>query len=220
MSRNLSPDDLMHGAMYAMEQAGHLLHDALALYKSGRYASSTALSVFAREEVGRSAILLEIRQNVFASGSVVSAKAVIKACDDHGEKLRRGLGGITFEFGPERSADLKGLFDFPHDPQSQDFKKARAMVDDFVEQKARRDPGVTHQKRMRALYVEPTDTGWNRPCETGKEEASRALQDAANAYGPRHNNLYIVDEALAKALAAWKQCPTLPEPIVPPAPWC
>jgi AbiV family abortive infection protein len=203
-----------------MEQAGHLLHDALALYKLGRYASAILLSILAREEIGRSVILLGMRKDVIVSGSIVSAKAVIKACDNHGEKLRRGRGGITFEFGPERSADLKGLFDFPHNPQSEAFKKAHAIVDDFVERKARRDPGVTHQKRMRALYVEPTDTGWNRPCETGKEEASRALQDAANAYGPRYNNLYVVDEALAKALAAWKQCPTLPEPIVPPAPWC
>jgi hypothetical protein len=94
------------------------------------------------------------------------------------------------------------------------------MVDDFVERKARRDPGDTHQKRMRALYVEPTDTGWNRPCATGKEEASRALQDAAGAYGLRHGNLHIVDEVLVTALAAWKECPILPDPISPPAPWC
>ena len=207
----------MHGAMYAMEQAGHLLHDALALYKSGRYASSTVLSVFAREEIGRSAILLEMRQNVFASGSVVSAEAVVKACDDHVAKLTRGRGGITFEWGPERSADLKGLW---ADPQSEDSKKAHAMVDDWVERKAGRDPNDTHRKRMRALYVEPKDTGWNRPCETVKEDARRLLQDVANSYGARHGNLYIVDEALAKALTAWKQCPTLPEPIVVPASWC
>jgi len=142
----------MHGAMYAMEQAGHLLHDALALYKSGRYASSTVLSVFAREEIGRSAILLEMRQNVFASGSVVSAEAVVKACDDHVAKLTRGRGGITFEWGPERSADLKGLW---ADPQSEDSKKAHAVVDDWVERKAGRDPNDTHRKRMRALYDRP-----------------------------------------------------------------
>src|SRR2546428_677280 len=99
MSRNLSADDLMQGGMYAMEQAGHLLHDALALYKLGRYASTILLSVLAREETGRSAILLGIRKDVLASGSVVSTDFVTKACADHVEKLRRGLGGITFEFG-------------------------------------------------------------------------------------------------------------------------
>jgi len=220
MSRNLSADDLMQGGMYAMEQAGHLLHDALALYKLGRYASTVLLSILAREEIGRSLILLDMRKDVLVSGSVLSTDFVAKECADHVEKLRRGLGGITFEFGPERSADLKGLFDFPHDPESANFKKARALVDDFVERKARRDPDDTHHKRMRALYVEPTETGWNRPCATGKEEANRALQDAARAYGLRHNNLYIVDEALATALAAWKECPILPDPISPPAPWC
>ena len=208
----------MHGAMYAMEQGGHLLQDAFAMYENGRYASSTVLSVFAREEIGRSAILLEMRKDALASGSTVSAESVTEACDDHVEKLRRGSGGITFEFGPERSEDLKGLFTFPHEPESSDYKKARAIVDDFVARKARRDPNDTHQKRMRALYVEPSDSGWNRPCEMAKEDARRVLQDAANAYGIRYGNLYVVDEALAKALTEWKECPKLPEPISGPAP--
>ena len=212
MSRDLSPDDLMHGAMYAMEQGGHLLRDAVAMYTSSRYASSMVLGVFAREEIGRATILLEMRKNAIATGSAVSVKAVAEACDDHVTKLTRGRGGITFEWGPERSADLKGLW---ADPQSEEFKKAHAFVDDLVARKARRDPDDTHQKRMRALYVEPTDTGWNRPCETAKEDARRLLRDTANAYGIRHGNLYV-DEALAKALAEWKECPTLPHPISGP----
>ena len=56
MSRNLSAHDLLEGAMYAMEQAGHLLHDAVGLYERGRYSSAVVLSVYAREEMGRAEI--------------------------------------------------------------------------------------------------------------------------------------------------------------------
>jgi len=52
MSRNLSTHDLLEGAMYAMEQAGHLVHDAVGLYERGRYSSAVVLGVYAREEMG------------------------------------------------------------------------------------------------------------------------------------------------------------------------
>ena len=206
----------MHGAMYAMEQAGHLLDDALAMYKSGRYASTVVLGVFAREEIGRSLILLGMRKDVLGSGSVVSIDAVAKACDHHIAKLNRGSGGITLELGPEHSAGLEGLFAHP---QSEEYKKAHSVIDELANRKARRDPSDTHQWRLRALYVEPTDTGWNRPCETTKEDARRLLRDVANHYGVRYGNLFV-DEALAEALSGWKECPRLPEPILVPAPSC
>src|SRR5262249_41942978 len=91
-------------------------------------------------------------------------------------------------------------------------RSASSSLQEYVERKARRDPEVTHQKRTRAQYVEPTDTRWNRPCETTKEEARRMLQDVANAYAVRHGNLYVTDSALARALKEWKERPTLPEP--------
>src|SRR5439155_17246184 len=102
MSRNLSAQDLLEGAMYAMEWGGHLLRDAVAMFSSGSYATSMVLGVFAREEIGRAAILLGMRKDALDSGSTVSMDAAINACRHHITKLTRGSGGITFEFGPER----------------------------------------------------------------------------------------------------------------------
>src|SRR5438128_9912470 len=100
MSRNLSAHDLLEGAMYAMEQAGHLLHDAVGLYERGRYSSAVVLGVYAREEMGRAEIFLGKRKEALAAGSV-SPDSVIKACGDHVNKLRRGQAGVTLRWGPE-----------------------------------------------------------------------------------------------------------------------
>lgn len=45
--------DLLFGAVYALEQAGCLLHDAFSLFLKGRYSSSVVLAVFSKEEMGR-----------------------------------------------------------------------------------------------------------------------------------------------------------------------
>ncbi len=202
--------------MYAMEQAGHLLHDAIGLHERGRYSSAMVLAVFAREEMGRAEILFEKRTEVLGSGPV-SFDSVINACNDHVEKLRRGQGGLTMNWGPERTEILKPLFG--GDPQSEEYKKARAFVDQWAKQKARRDPRDTHEKRLRALYVEPIETGagWNRPCETGKEESSHLLMAIGNDYAVRRGKL-TTRGGLANAIGQWKECPTLPDPIWPPFP--
>src|SRR5262249_20683881 len=65
------------------------VHDALAMYERGRYASSMVLSVFAREKVGRFVILVELRKEALASGTVFSAEDVTNACDE--EMSKRGV---------------------------------------------------------------------------------------------------------------------------------
>jgi AbiV family abortive infection protein len=215
--KNLSADELLYGAMYAMEQAGLLLHDAVGLYEGGRYSSAIALAVFAREEIGRAGILQEKWREALTAGPV-PADSVIEACYDHVEKLGRGQAGVALRCGPEHAETLKPLFG--GDPQSEAWRKARAFVDERVKRKGRRDPQDTHEKRKRALYVEPRETGsgWNRPCETSKEEARRLLEDVGNDYGVRLGNLQTRDEELAEAASQWKECPKLPDPIWPSFP--
>ena len=98
-----------------------------------------------------------------------------RACADHVEKLRRGQRGITLRWRPGQYEKLKALFS---DPQSQASETARAVLKESATQKERRAPNDTHKKRLRGLYVEPSDIGgWNRPCEMGKEEARQLLED-------------------------------------------
>ena len=208
----LTHTDLLHGALYAIQQAGFLLHDAVALYKRGRYSSAVVLAVFCREELGRTQIFLEARESSLASAPV-SADFVRKQCDDHVEKLRRGQTGTVMRWGPEYRERLEGLF---KNPQTEEYRKARALADEMVKRKAKREPQDVHERRLSALYVEPNEAGhWNRPSETSKEEAQELVGDVANDYAMRRDQLRTRDEKLAAAIAEWRECPELPPPIWP-----
>src|SRR5271170_1080455 len=54
---SLTPQYILQGFAYALEQCGLLLRDANRLYQNGAYASAAVLTAFAREELGRSSIL-------------------------------------------------------------------------------------------------------------------------------------------------------------------
>jgi len=69
MPTSVTPQYLLEGAAYALEQCGLLLRDANLLYRSGSYGSAVALAAFAREELGRWRILLELRKKLLARGS-------------------------------------------------------------------------------------------------------------------------------------------------------
>jgi AbiV family abortive infection protein len=73
---------LLQGAVYALEQCGLLLRDANALFHDGSYASAIVLAAFAREELGRSNILFDLRSAVL-SGETVTAELLAQRCGDH-----------------------------------------------------------------------------------------------------------------------------------------
>jgi hypothetical protein len=49
MPASVSPEYLLEGAAYALEQCGLLLRDANLLYRNDSYASAVALAAFAQE---------------------------------------------------------------------------------------------------------------------------------------------------------------------------
>jgi hypothetical protein len=59
-----------------------------------------------------------------------------------------------------------------HDPQSQAWKDADAQLNKIIERKDERTPNNRHKMQMKALYVEPTESGaWNRPADMSEAEA-------------------------------------------------
>jgi AbiV family abortive infection protein len=94
MSRLVTSQSLLHGAVYSLEQCGLLLRDAILLYDKGSYATALALAAFAREELGRWLILLELHTQVVA-GKRLSVKDVETECDDHVSKQRAGMTSLT-----------------------------------------------------------------------------------------------------------------------------
>ena len=67
----------------------------------------------------------------------------------------------------------------------------------ITELKDEHTPNYRHQRRMKALYVEPGPSGaWNRPADMSEAEARHFLMEAVNDYSGRYNNPEL-REALA-----------------------
>jgi len=212
MTAHLNADDLIRGEMYALEQAGHLLHDAVSLFDRQRYSSAVVLGVFCREELGRARIYSELRKQVRKSGPV-TLEDVQRRGSNHIEKLRQGLGSTPICFTPGKDE----LFDALFKPEHPKFREARRMLDQVTQKTRKRDPQLTHERRKRGLYVEPIEDGigWNRPRYFKREEAHLVLEHVANDYSSRFDQLRYADKERYNALHLWKDRPELPEPVWP-----
>ena len=221
-ARLLSADDLLHGAIYALEHGGNLLGDAVGLWQRTSYSSGVILAVFAREEIGRSKICAAAWREVLA-GANVSTEDLAKRCAHHVAKLKAGRVGLTLRLTaePGQGAFIKAL---ARGPDAEGYREARERVDAMFKALTKRDEaGETHALRCRAQYVDTTPTGWNRPAETSREESSELICDVANAYAVRRNHALDTDARrlpgdptpIGPAARAWPDCPTLPTPVWP-----
>ena len=98
---SLTGDSLIRGAWYAVEQCGFLMGDAVLLYNKGRASTAIGLALLAREELGRSQILLEFWNDGNQEGRWPEVAELKDACADHAEKQRHAQGSITFQAGNE-----------------------------------------------------------------------------------------------------------------------
>jgi AbiV family abortive infection protein len=224
---SVTAEYLMKGYALALEQCGLLLSDAVRLYESGSYATAVVLTAFAREELGRSKILLDLwrRQR---GGSTVTMEDISNACDNHVNKQRAGMLSLTIMADSETGLG-KVLNDrMTNAPQSQKWKEATKTLKQIDEIKQKRTPDDRHNKRMAALYVEPKSSSeWNRPADMPVQTAHDFLRDAVNDYSGRCQNGYIgsdqstlkhLDQALYDALEQLTDRPQLPPPEWPPWP--
>jgi AbiV family abortive infection protein len=218
---SVTADFLLKGAVYSLEQCGTLLHDAVTLHKNGAHSSAIVLAAFAREELGRSQILLNLRKAVIA-GKSVTLQDIKDKCQDHLKKqdwaqlstVQRvsGDGGLAKLLRKKAGAS----------PQSEDYKDASKQLEDITNQQRGRNPDARHRQRLSALYVEPTANGldWNRPKQTSSDEATQFLIDAVNDYAGQYDrfqsgSIEFIDPELFRALQAWNTRPPLPSPEWP-----
>ena len=203
-------DDLLHGAFYALEQAGRLLHDVVVLWGNERYSSAVVLAVFAREEIGRFKLLVREREEAIAAGPR-DVGAVRKLCSDHLSKLRAAPGGVTLRFDAS-APELKGW----SDPSHANFERAQAILDRRMAAKRENTPRRSHANRLAALYVDfDEDKVWNRPGTMTAVDAGLFLQEVANDYSLLYS--YIRAAPLAyqevfRAYAGWPDRPVMPTP--------
>src|SRR5215471_8995026 len=99
-SRTLTPDDLIHGAWYALEQCGLLLNDAWILLQHARHATAASIAMIAREELGRYEMLLDFWRETVVNGIHPSVNEVRSKLERqrgvHLEKQRRGGGTLIY----------------------------------------------------------------------------------------------------------------------------
>jgi len=215
----------------ALEQCGLLLRDADYLYQNGSYATAMALAAFAREEMGRSQILLDLWRRS-RGGTPVTVNEITAACDNHVAKQRAGMRSLTLK--ADRDTGLGKILtdrqNAAHDPQSQQWKDTDAKLKLIDDTKEKRTPDDRHLARMTALYVEPrSGSNWNRPADISPQMAHDFLQDAVNDYSGCYHRWYIThadaganlkvdDPYLHAALTNLPNCPKLIAPLHPAFP--
>jgi len=215
---------LLQGTIYALEQSGLLLSDAVKLYNAGSYATAVALAALSREELGRAMILDELRSEVLDGGNVTLAE-IKNECEDHVVKQDMAQFGIDVSGYPEDGIGKLLKIRLESDPQSCEFRRAGEELDVVMKLKRKRAPRDRHEKRMNALYVEPKNSGdgWNRPKLTTKQDAKEFLYDAANAYAYAYDKFQSgpianINPALFQALRELTDRPALPPPEYPKGP--
>jgi AbiV family abortive infection protein len=222
MPTSVTPDYLLQGAAYALEQCGLLLRDANVLYRNGSYASAVVLAAFAHEELGQYGILIDLRKQVLTGGSL-TIEDIQDHCDDHVRKQRAGM--LSTVMKTDKDTVLGKLLQARHSAiGSPEWKALNEQVEELDRQKMKRTPDARHKQREAALYVDPISGGWNRPKETPQVSAYERLLDAINDYSmayDRYTNpeIYKADDPdFYAALEEWTERPTLPCPESPPFP--
>jgi AbiV family abortive infection protein len=208
---------LLQGAVFALEQCGLLLRDARILCEAGSYASAVVLAAFAREELGRYRILRRLWQRTVA-GESFSVKQIRKRCEDHVEKQREGMFSIVQR--PDSNIALGQLLRARSSvaPGGSEWQNLSEEIDKITESQKKRTPGNRHERRMKALYAEPLESGWNRPAEISEAAARDFLTDAINDYAGQQDryvnpDIYVNpdsgDSDFYAALGHWQDRPEL-----------
>ena len=224
MPTSVTPQYLLEGAAYALEQCGLLLRDANSLYSCGSYASAVAVALFAREELGRWRILLELRTQVLSGGHLTIEK-IQQRCRDHVKKQEAGM--MSFVMRAVTDTALGKLLNtyLNAKPGSEEWKTAREQLEQDQE-RTKLIPAERYKQRMSALYVDAVAPDrWNRPTrEISQISAYEHLQDAANDYSGQYDRytnpeIYKPDDLeLYTELEQWIGRPTLPIPERPELP--
>jgi AbiV family abortive infection protein len=143
MSEPLTPRFLLEGAVYALEQCGLLLSDASVLYANKSYATSVALAGFAREELGKWKILLELRKKV-VSGQCVTLTEMQARCTDHETKQQYGM--LSTVMRGHTDSGLGQLLSRRRQcaPDSAEWKAATEQIAKLERQIAKRTPADRH----------------------------------------------------------------------------
>jgi AbiV family abortive infection protein len=182
------------------------LEESQMLYKAGRYSTSFALAVLSREEIGRSSIYLRKRMLVLG-GQTVTLKSLRRETTDHIRKVsvaQEIIGvpvSIDWNFPPPE----------PGSPEEDDliarFAQKRIILEERLPQEA-------HERKLRALYVDPAEDApyWHCPhTDIHDSEADLMITTAVCEYDiSRGRLLHPRDPEHQLLIDHWHTRPALP----------
>lgn len=215
---------VVKGAIYSLEQCGLLLKDAALLVNQKSYSSAVVLAAFAREELGRSIILIDFFEKIVKQNKSITLKELEKACEDHVIKQKRGQLSTVLKFKSDSNFGKliisRNKLLMSNLQQTEEFKKIEKQIADVTAKLRRRTPSDRHRTRTEALYVMPDSlgTGWNIPKKVSSEFARDFVMDAVNDYSLQRQ---ILQRGLSShteftdELLRWKERPEPPQPIWP-----
>ena len=120
-----------------------------------------------REELGKHRMLLDEWRKSEGTGKCPTVDAIQTACEDHVDKQRRALLGLTFTTENASALDTAIRTQLKHKPQDTEYQQAEKVIQTALTSLAKRAPDDRHAARMRALYIDLQDSGsnWSRPSE-------------------------------------------------------
>jgi AbiV family abortive infection protein len=220
----VSAETLLQGAWYALEQSGRLLTSAALVCDHGDKSTALVLSMFGREELGRSTILRQLAKRV-TEGEHLSPKYVQAACKDHPKKQASGALSTTLRTEGPNQHDAAARVRMRGDPSSEEWQQASEVIDLARDSKSKCQPNDRHKLRERALYVdlEATETTWLRPVTLDSAQCFNEIDEAINDYAGQYNLLHgevLASEfpEMAAALANMEPKVILPKPRWPKFP--
>lgn len=224
MSSSVTPQYLLEGAVYALEQCGLLLRDANILYRIGSYANTVVLAAFAREELGRYKILSDMR-NEALGGKIFTLKDIKTCCNDH--VIRQRAGTLIMSSVTDGDSDLGRVLQKVSEASPGTTQQQEALEEWWKIDRSQREHASSyrHKDRMAALYVYPeSGNQWNRPADTSCCFAQEFLEGAVNDYAMQYGHGYITspepflknnNPELYSALEKWSDRPELQRPEYP-----
>jgi AbiV family abortive infection protein len=190
----MTSDYLLEGACLALEQCGRLLSDAVILYEKNSHSSALGLAALASEELGKCKLYRDLERDL-QTGKTLSLKDIKEATEDHVVKHKAAISGVTYG-GDSSTVIGKAISQMiTSNVTSDNFRKAKAVADAAGKTKAKRLPDDRHQRRNRALYVDPADGNrWLSPKDITQDEARMYIIDVANDYANHKGNLELRQE--------------------------
>jgi AbiV family abortive infection protein len=162
-----------------------ILRDARILCEAGSYASAVVKTAFAREELGRK----NLRGYLAHDGRRESIKQIDNDASSTSRSKKEAMFSVVQRadnstvMGQLMQTRMRRIEALNGRRQTKSLTKSLSCKS--------RTPEARHKSRMKALYVEPLEAGWNRPAETSETAAREFLTDAINDYsGAQHCYIY------------------------------